>query len=80
MMLRNCGKKTNDELVAMAEKYIKTFGLSPEKFIAGDHHRTFEEYKLFCFEHFNLSSHDAEAFRHAFLEERFRFSSSSCLS
>lgn len=73
LSLRNCGKKTNEELVAMAQKYISKFEITPEKIENNDHHRTFEEYKLFCFEQFKLSSHDAEAFRNAFLEERFPF-------
>lgn len=73
LSLRNCGKKSNDELVAMAEKYLQKFKVSPDEIQTNDHHRTFEEYKLFCFEQFSLSSQDAETFRHAFLEERFPF-------
>lgn len=69
--LRNCGKKTNEELVEMAQKYLEKYNLTAEKLKSSDHHRTFEEYKLFCYEQFNLSSHEAEAFRQAFLEERF---------
>lgn len=73
LSMRKCGKKTNDELVGIARKYIEKYGITPEKIQANEHHRTFEEYKLFCFEHFSLSSHEAEAFRHAFLKGRFPF-------
>ena len=69
--LRNCGKKTNEELVTMCHKYIDKYDITHETLKESDHHRTFEEYKLFCFEQFNLSTHEAETFRHAFLEERF---------
>lgn len=71
--LRNCGKKTNEELVAMAKKYLEKYQLNQENMQESDHHRTFEEYKLFCYEHFKLSSKEAETFRQAFLEERFPF-------
>lgn len=73
LTLRNCGKKTNEELVAMARKYMEKYEITADNFQADDHHRTFEEYKLFCFEQFSLSSHEAEAFRQSFFEERFPF-------
>jgi len=71
--LHNCGTKTNNELVALSEKYLSHFDYTPQKIHESDHHRTFEEYKLFCFEHFQLSSHDSESFRHSFVEGRFPF-------
>lgn len=73
LALRNCGKKSNNELIALAEKYLSQFDFTPEKIHESDHHRTFEEYKLFCFEQFQLSSQESEAFRHSFLEGRFPF-------
>lgn len=73
LSLRNCGRKTNDELVALSEKYLSKFDYVPEKIHESDHHRTFEEYKLFCFEQFQMSSHESESFRHSFIEGRFPF-------
>ncbi len=71
--LRNCGTKSNLELLSMAEKYINAYDVTPEMLTHEGHHRSFEEYKTFCFEQFGLASEDAEKFRHAFVEERFPF-------
>ncbi|MDP2424082.1 MAG: hypothetical protein U1C46_02030 [Bacteroidales bacterium] len=71
--LRNCGTKSNGELVSMIEKYIGRFKVEPEMLTSEGHHRSFEEYKIFCFEQFGLGSEEAEKFRHSFIEERFPF-------
>ncbi len=73
LSLRNCGEKSNSELIALAEKYIDDYDSLQGMFIAGEQHRTFEECKILCFEFFKLSSTQAESFRNAFMEDRFPF-------
>ncbi len=69
--LRNCGVKSNTELITMVKKYVDKHKVIPEMLEHEGHHRTFEEYKVYCYEQFGLKSEDAEKFRHSFVEGRF---------
>ncbi|PIE88800.1 MAG: hypothetical protein CSA04_00055, partial [Bacteroidetes bacterium] len=52
--LRNCGAKTNNELIRISEKYISKYSLTPKKIKIGPEEREFEDFKIFCYNSFNI--------------------------
>lgn len=71
--IRNCGDKTNLELMALAKKYIEEYHVSIEDLEINDEDNTFEKFKFFCFENFGIPSSITEVYRKDFFEKRFPF-------
>jgi len=67
--IRNCGEKTNKELIALSKKYIKEYQIEPEDLEFSDSFLVFEKFKIFCFENFGIPSTETEKFREAFFKK-----------
>jgi hypothetical protein len=71
--IRNCGEKTNQELIELSHKYIEKYAISLDQLEMNDEDVMFERFKFFCFENFNIPSTTTENFRGEFFERRFPF-------
>ncbi|PLW96239.1 MAG: hypothetical protein C0593_12165 [Marinilabiliales bacterium] len=71
--LRNCGAKTNTELIRISEKFIGQYNLTPEKIKIDPKFKQFEDFKIFCFNSFNIPTQDIETFRDDFFKNQFPF-------
>lgn len=71
--IRNCGEKTNLELIALAQKYIDEYQVTAEDLEITDDAMVFEKFKFFCFENFGIPSTTTEAFRQEFYEKHFPY-------
>jgi hypothetical protein len=73
LSLRNCGKNSNEILVAVASKYIDKYDSTKEEIVENGNHEKFEELKMFCFGKYKLSTIETEQFRQAFLAKQFPY-------
>ncbi|MBP6979240.1 MAG: sigma factor-like helix-turn-helix DNA-binding protein [Bacteroidales bacterium] len=71
--IRNCGEKTNLELIALAKKYVDEYQVNVEDLEITDEDNVFEKFKFFCFENFGIPSSKTEVYRNDFLEKRFPY-------
>ncbi len=71
--IRNCGEKTNQELMSLAKKYIEKYQVKVEDLEINDEDNTFERFKFFCFENFGIPSTQTEVYRDDFFEKRFPY-------
>lgn len=69
--IRNCGLKTNIELIDLSKKYINTYGVSFYNLRLSEPELKFEEFKFFCFENFQVSSLEMNQFKEAFIARDF---------
>ncbi len=74
MMIKNCGEKTNNELVDIAQKYLIKYNLTPAALSRNnEENNLFEKFKFFCFENFNISSLAMEEYKKDFNAGKFQF-------
>ncbi|MCX6233415.1 MAG: hypothetical protein NT175_01635 [Bacteroidetes bacterium] len=71
--IRNCGDKTNKELINMAEKYLARFKFTIDDLEISDESEVFERFKFFCYESFGIPSVETEVFREEFFKNKFPF-------
>lgn len=71
--LRNCGAKTNTELIRISEKYIGQYGLTPDKIKIDPSQKQFEDFKIFCYNSFNIPTQETEMLRNDFFNNQFPF-------
>lgn len=71
--IRNCGEKTNIELITLAKKYIDEYQVNVEDLEITDEDNVFEKFKFFCYENFGIPSSKTEIYRTEFLEKRFPY-------
>lgn len=71
--IRNCGDKTNRELISLAEKYVTRYNLSVNDLDVADENYIFEKFKFFCFENFGIPSIETEKYKEQFYNHRFPF-------
>jgi hypothetical protein len=71
--IRNCGLKTDLELVTLSEKYLKLGGLSEEDLQLNEEDEKFENLKLYCYSSFNVPSDITSGFKEAFNANKFPF-------
>jgi hypothetical protein len=71
--LRNCGLKTDLELVTLSEKYLKLGGLSEEDLQLNEEDERFENLKLYCYSSFNVPSDVTASFKDSFTNNKFPF-------
>jgi len=69
--IRNCGEKTNQELIALSKKYIAAYDIDLDNLEMNDENIIFERFKFFCFENFGIPSKDTEVYREYFNNKRF---------
>jgi len=71
--LRNCGLKTDLELVNLSEKYLKLGGLSEEDLQLNEEDEKFENLKLYCYSSFNVPSDITAGYKETFTSNKFPF-------
>lgn len=69
--VRNCGEKTNNELIEMSEMYIGEYSITPEQLEMDEDNYLFDKLKFYCFSRYGISSETAEPYRQYFLMRRF---------
>lgn len=69
--IRNCGYKTDTELIRMSKKYLGISGLTLEDLRMNEPLLGFEDFKLFCFVNFGVPSEVTETFKEDFISKNF---------
>jgi len=69
--VRNCGEKTNNELIEMSKKYIIEYDISPNDLELDEDNYLFDKLKFYCYTRYGISSETAEPYRQYFLMRRF---------
>lgn len=71
--IRNCGDKTNVELIELAERYIKKYNITRDFLDMSKEAQLFEKFKFFCYSHFGIPSIETEQFKEQFFAKDFEF-------
>ena len=71
--IRNCGVKTEMELVSLSEKYLKLSGANQEDISMNEEDERFENLKLYCYLHLKVPSEITAQFKEAFTRNEFPF-------
>ncbi len=69
--LRNCGLKTDQELIVLSKKYLGISGLTLEDLRMNEPLLGFEDFKLFCYVNFKVPSDVTESYKDAFISKEF---------
>lgn len=69
--IRNCGLKTDMELIDMSKKYLAISGLTLENLRMNEPLLGFEDFKLFCYVNFKVPSEVTESYKDAFISKDF---------
>jgi len=69
--IRNCGLKTDMELINLSKKYLSLSGLTLEDLRMNEPLLGFEDFKLFCYVNFKVPSEVTESFKEAFISKNF---------
>jgi len=69
--IRNCGLKTDMELINMSKKYLGISGLTLEDLRMNEPLLGFEDFKLFCYVNFRVPSEVTETFKEDFISKNF---------
>jgi len=72
-IIRNCGEKTNKELIGLSQKYIALYTLTPDMLGKTDEETPFDKFKFFCFDRFNIPSDVMESLKVEFIDSRLPF-------
>jgi hypothetical protein len=73
LSIRNCGLKTNKELIGLAEKYIRLYNIGKGDLDLSSDVRKFETLRLYCYNKFTIPSAQMEPYKEAFLHKSFPF-------
>lgn len=71
--IRNCGVKTDMELIGLSEKYLKLVALNHEDISMNEEDENFENLKLYCYSHFRVPSEITAQFKDSFTQKKFPF-------
>ena len=69
--IRNCGLKTDKELINLSKKYLAISGLTLENLRMNEPLLGFEDFKLFCFVNFKVPSEVTEVYKDSFISKEF---------
>jgi hypothetical protein len=69
--IRNCGLKTDIELINLSKKYLSISGLTLEDLRMNEPLLGFEDFKLFCYVNFKVPSEVTELFKEDFISKNF---------
>lgn len=69
--IRNCGLKTDLELIHLSQKYLAESGLTLDNLRMNEPLLGFEDFKLFCYVNFKVPSEITENFKDAFIGRSF---------
>ena len=73
LSIRNCGLKTNRELIDVAEKYIRLYNIGKGDLDLSSDVRKFETLRFYCYTKFTIPSAQMEPYKEAFLHKTFPF-------
>lgn len=73
LSIRNCGMKTNRELIGVAEKYIQLYNIGKGDLDLSSDVRKFEALRFYCYAKFTIPSAQMEPYKEAFLKKTFPF-------
>lgn len=71
--IRNCGLKTDLELINLSQKYLGISGLSLDDLRMNEPLLGFEDFKLFCYVNFKVPSEVTEIYKDAFIAKNFPY-------
>jgi len=71
--IRNCGLKTDLELINLSERYLKLAELNSEDISMNEEDEHFENLKLYCYSHFKVPSEITAQFKDSFTQQKFPF-------
>ncbi|MBK7173037.1 MAG: hypothetical protein IPH84_07345 [Bacteroidales bacterium] len=71
--IRNCGLKTDLELIQLSQKYLALSGLTLDDLRMNEPLLGFEDFKLFCYVNFKVPSEVTEQYKEAFISKNFPF-------
>ena len=71
--IRNCGLKTDLELIHLSQKYLAQSGLTLDDLRMNEPLLGFEDFKLFCYVNFKVPSEITESFKDSFISRSFPF-------
>jgi len=69
--IRNCGLKTDMELINLSKKYLSISGLTLEDLRMNEPLLAFEDFKLFCYVNFKVPSKVTETYKDSFISKSF---------
>ena len=69
--IRNCGLKTDMELINLSKKYLAISGLTLEDLRMNEPLLGFEDFKLFCYVNFKVPSEVTESIKDSFISKNF---------
>jgi len=69
--IRNCGLKTDMELINLSKKYLSISGLTLENLKMNEPLLGFEDFKLFCYVNFKVPSEVTELYKESFISKSF---------
>ncbi len=69
--IRNCGLKTDMELINLSKKYLSLSGLTLEDLRMNEPLLGFEDFKLFCYVNFKVPSKVTETYKDDFISKNF---------
>ncbi len=69
--IRNCGLKTDMELINLSKKYLGISGLTLEDLRMNEPLLGFEDFKLFCYVNFKVPSEVTESYKDSFISKDF---------
>lgn len=69
--IRNCGLKTDMELINLSKKYLGISGLTLEDLRMNEPLLGFEDFKLFCYVNFKVPSEVTESYKDEFISKDF---------
>jgi hypothetical protein len=71
--IRNCGLKTDLELIQLSQKYLALSGLTLDDLRMNEPLLGFEDFKLFCYVNFKVPSEVTESFKDSFISKSFPY-------
>jgi hypothetical protein len=71
--IRNCGLKTDLELISLSEKYLKLAEENQEDISMSEEDERFENLKLYCYSHFRVPSEITAQYKDSFTQKKFPF-------
>ena len=71
--IRNCGLKTDLELIHLSQKYLAISGLTLDDLRMNEPLLGFEDFKLFCYVNFKVPSEVTESYKDSFIAKSFPY-------
>lgn len=70
--IKNCGDKSNFELIRLSKKYIQNYNIVMADLKDDNDNIYFERFKFYCFENYDIGSDEIESYREDFINNDFK--------